>query len=236
LVPWRTEVALGRAVENEVMRALTGGKASACALDPTGNGHQALQHLVGKLTAQAVLPGPVDVKVIDSAMQNAFALPGGKIFLMRGLIEKAKDADEVAGVLAHEFGHMVHRDAMRGIIHAGGISFLVGTLLGDFSGAGALVITSKFLLGSRYSRENEAQADAFAVEVMTKAGGDVKALASFLRRVAKQPGERQLELLLTHPVTDDRIAEIERQAPLRPPVSLLNEQEWTALQLICKNG
>jgi beta-barrel assembly-enhancing protease len=98
------------------------------------------------------------------------------------------------------------------------------------------VIASKFLLGSRYSRENETQADAFAVEIMTKAGGDVKALASFLRRVAKQPGERQFELLLTHPVTDDRIAEIERRAPLHPPSKLLSDQEWMALQLICKNG
>ncbi len=98
-------------------------------------------------------------------------------------------------MLAHEMGHVANRDAMRGIIHAGGISFLIGTLLGDFTGAGALVIASRYLLTSRHSRSVESQADLFAIDVMSKAGGDVRALGRFLGRVAATPGERQLELL-----------------------------------------
>jgi Zn-dependent protease with chaperone function len=231
LVPWRTEVALGRAVEGEVLRSLTGGSARFC--DAKGAGKEALDKMVGALTAHAVLPGALNVRLVDTPMQNAFALPGGTIFLLRGLIEKAESADEVAGVLAHEMGHVAHRDAMRGVIHAGGISFLVGTLLGDFTGAGAIIIASKFLLGNRYSRENETQADAFAVDVMTKAGGDVKALGRFLQRVAKMPGERQIELILSHPVTDDRVAEIERQAPLGETRPILSATEWQALKSLC---
>ena len=169
-------------------------------------------------------------------MQNAFTLPGGRIVFMRALIEQAQSPDEVAGVLAHEMGHVAHRDAMRAVIHAGGISFLVGTLLGDFTGAGALVIGSKFLLTSRYSRRNETEADAFAIAVMTKAGGDVGALAQFLRRVARTPGERQLEILLTHPVTDDRVAAIERAAPAGQRRPLLDQAEWSALKAICSRG
>ncbi|MGL4637593.1 MAG: M48 family metallopeptidase [Beijerinckiaceae bacterium] len=232
VVPWRTEVALGRAVEGEVLRSLTGGSAKICAAD--GPGKDALAKMVNTLTSHAVLPGAVNVRVIDTGVQNAFALPGGTIFLLRGLIEKAESVDEVAGVLAHELGHVANRDSMRGVIHAGGISFLVGTLLGDFTGAGAIVIASKFLLGNRYSRENESQADAFAIEVMTKAGGDVKALGRFLQRVAKTPGERQMELLLSHPVTDDRVAEIERQAPRGETRPILSPAEWQALKTICK--
>jgi predicted Zn-dependent protease len=234
LVPWQTEVSLGRAVEGQILQQLSGGEPRFCSADKTTAGAQALQRMVDSLTRQAVLPGPVEVKVVDVAVENAFNLPGGKILLLRGLIERAQGPDEVAGVLAHELGHMAHRDAMRGLIHAGGVSFLVGTLLGDFTGAGALILASKFLLGNRYSRENEAQADDFAIEIMTKAGGDVKALASFLNRVARQPGERQMELLLSHPVTADRVAAIERQAPDGPRQPLLNPAEWAALRTICQ--
>jgi Zn-dependent protease with chaperone function len=232
LVPWQTEVSLGRAVEGQILQQLSGGEPRFCSADKTTPGAQALQRMVDRLTA---LPGPVEIKVVDVAMENAFNLPGGRILLLRGLIEKAQGPDEVAGVLAHELGHMAHRDAMRGLIHAGGVSFLVGTLLGDFTGAGALIIASKFLLGSRYSRENESQADDFAIEIMTKAGGDVKALASFLNRVARAPGERQMELLLSHPVTADRVATIERQAPAGPRQPLLSAAEWAALRTICQS-
>ena len=234
LVPWKTEAALGKAVESEIISQLGGGK--VCGAEGDGPGKRALAAMTERLTRHAVLPGPVEVKVVDSRTQNAFTLPGGRIVFMRALIENAQSPDEVAGVLAHELGHVAHRDAMRAVIHAGGISFLVGTLLGDFTGAGALVIGSKFLLSNRYSRSNESEADSFAIEVMTKAGGDVRQLASFLRRVARSPGERQLELLLTHPVTDDRVAAIERSAPQGPRGPILDDAEWAALKAICTRG
>lgn len=234
LVPWSTEVSIGNAVEGQIIREMSQGAPRICSAKPDSPGSRALKTMVDRLTAHASLPGAIDVKVIDSRVQNAFALPGGKIIFMRGLIEKAQSADEVAGVLAHEMGHVANRDAMRGIIHAGGISFLIGTMLGDFTGAGALVIASRYLLTSRHSRSVESEADTFAIDVMTKAGGDVRALGGFLRRVAETPGERQLEILLTHPVTADRVAEIERRAvpPVRP---ILSSEEWLALKAICRD-
>jgi len=234
LVPWSTEEALGRAVEGEALRQLGAGK--VCGAEGNGPGRQALASLTDKLVLHAALPGPVDVKVVESTMQNAFALPGGRIVLMRALIERAQSPDEVAGVLAHELGHVANRDAMRSVIHAGGVSFLIGTLLGDFTGAGALVIGSQVLLANRYSRRNETDADDFAITVMTKAGGDVRALAAFLRRVARAPGERRMELLLTHPITDDRVAAIESRAPAGPRSPLLDEAQWQALKAICVGG
>jgi Zn-dependent protease with chaperone function len=236
LIPWNTEVALGRAVETEVLRQLPGGGGKICGAEGNGPGKRALRAMTDRLSRHAALPGEIDVKVADSKVENAFTLPGGKIVFMQALIEKAQGPDEVAGVLAHEMGHVANRDAMRGIIHAGGISFLVGTLLGDFTGAGALVIGTKFLLGNRYSRQNETDADSFAIDVMTKAGGDVKALAGFLKRVASQPGERQLELLLSHPVTDDRVAAIESRAPAGRRTPILDDAEWQALKRICQDG
>jgi Zn-dependent protease with chaperone function len=233
MVPWSTEASIGNAVEGQIIREMSQGTPRICSARDGSPGAAALKTMVERLSAHATLPGPLDVKVLDSRVQNAFALPGGKIIFMRGLIERAESADEVAGVLAHEMGHVANRDAMRGMIHAGGVSFLIGTLLGDFTGAGALVIASRYLLTSRHSRDVESQADTFAIDVMTKAGGDVRALGKFLRRVAAQPGERQLELLLTHPVTEDRVAEIERRAS--PPVrSILSREEWLALRAICR--
>jgi predicted Zn-dependent protease len=235
MVPWSTEVSLGNAVEQQILQQLNGGAAArVCTAKADAAGAVALQAMVDRLTRYATLPGKADIKILDMAMENAFTLPGGKILLMRGLIEKAQSPDEVAGVLAHEIGHMVHRDAMRGLIHAGGISFIIGTLLGDFTGAGALIIGSKFLIGNRYSRENESEADRFAIEILSKAGGDVKALGRFLGRVAKQPGERQMELLLSHPVTEDRIAEINKQAPPWQGQTILSADEWSALKAACK--
>jgi predicted Zn-dependent protease len=235
MVPWSTEVTLGNAVEGQILQQIgNGGPPRVCTAKADTEGAKALQTLVERLTRHATLPGKPDIKIVDLAMENAFTLPGGKILLMRGLIEKAQSPDEVAGVLAHELGHMVHRDAMRGLIHTGGVSFLIGTLLGDFTGAGALILGSKFLIGNRYSRENESEADSFAIEVMTKAGGDVRALGRFLSRVARVPGERQMELLLSHPVTEDRIARIEKQAPVGQGQPILNATEWQALRQSCK--
>jgi predicted Zn-dependent protease len=233
LVPWSTETAIGEAVEGQIIREMSQGAPRICSAQADSPGSRALRTMVDRLSAHARLPGPVDVKVIDSKVENAFALPGGRIIFMSALIEKAQSADEVAGVLAHEMGHVANRDAMRGIIHAGGISFVIGSMLGDFTGAGALLVASRYLLTSRHSRSVEAQADGFAIDVMTKAGGDVKALGRFLRRVAEQPGERQMEILQTHPVTADRVAEIDRRAaaPVRP---ILDAQEWLALRRICR--
>jgi predicted Zn-dependent protease len=235
MVPWSTEAAIGRAVEGQVLREMTQGTPRICGGDRDTPGRRALATLVQRLSAHAVLPGPLDVKVVDSEVQNAFALPGGKIVFMSALIERAESADEVAGVLAHEMGHVANRDAMRGIIHAGGISFLIGTLLGDFTGAGALVIATRYLLTSQHSRSVESQADDFAIDVMTKAGGDLRALGRFLQRVAATPGERQLELLLSHPVTADRVAAIERHAGGQPPRPILSTEEWLALRRICRD-
>ncbi|MGL5114686.1 MAG: M48 family metallopeptidase [Beijerinckiaceae bacterium] len=234
LVPWSLEARLGGAVEDQIVQSLAGDKPRVCQADGKGEGAASLRKLMEKLSTHATWPGELTVKVVDSPIQNAFALPGGRIVLLSAFIEKAESADEVAAVLAHELGHVAHRDSMRAMIHAGGVSFLVGTLLGDFTGAGALVIASRTLLTSRYSRDAERQADRFGVELITKAGGDPRALGRFLRRVASFPGERSLEILMSHPVTEDRVAEIEKLSPPGTARSLLSDTEWRALRAICR--
>ncbi|KAH2840384.1 hypothetical protein KXW36_001407, partial [Aspergillus fumigatus] len=66
--------------------------------------------------------------VLATPVPNAFALPGGKVFVLQGLLDKAESPDELAGILAHELGHLKHHDNMRGLIYNGGTSFLIGLL------------------------------------------------------------------------------------------------------------
>ena len=142
------------------------------------------------------------------------------------------DRRSFAGVIAREIGHVAHRDGTRAVLQAGGLSFLFGMLLGDFVGGGAVVVAAKTVLQSSYSREAEAAADAYGAELMNKAHGNARALASMLAKIggATEPG---MKILLDHPETKARIAAINRMAGARPTSPFLDAGEWTALKRIC---
>jgi predicted Zn-dependent protease len=163
---------------------------------------------------------------------NAITLPGGHIFVFKGLLDKAETPDELAGVIAHEVGHAAHRDALRSLVQAAGLSFLFGMVLGDFVGGGAVIIAAKTILQTSYSRQVEAAADAYGVTLMMKMGGDPRALAAILLRIAgtTHPGPK---LLIDHPETRDRVAAIEAMAKPGPRQALLTQSEWRALKSIC---
>ena len=152
------------------------------------------------------------VDVVRRADFNAFALPGGHIYAFQGLIDRAQTPDEVAGVLAHEIGHVAHRDGTRTVLQAAGLSFLFGMMLGDFVGGGAVVIAAKTVVRSSYSRRVEAQADIYSVGLMRKVGGDPRALAAILARVTADKDEG-IKILADHPDTKDRVIAINAIAP-----------------------
>jgi Zn-dependent protease with chaperone function len=172
------------------------------------------------------------VDVVRRKQANAFALPGGHVYVFEGLLAKSQTPDELAGVIAHEIGHVVHRDGTRAVLQSAGLSFLFGMLLGDFVGGGAVVIAAKTVLSSSYSRRAEAAADAYSVQLMQKVAGDPKALAVILSRIAAA-NEEGFELLRDHPDTKDRIAAINKATVEDPPRPLLTGTEWKALKAIC---
>jgi Zn-dependent protease with chaperone function len=171
--------------------------------------------------------------VLDRAEVNAFALPGGYVYVFRGLIDKATAADEVAGVIAHEIGHVAHRDGTRAVLQAAGLSFLFGTLLGDFGGGTAVVFATRTVLQSSYSRDTETAADLYGAELMRRIGGEPRALGTLLVRIAGKPGGIA-NFLLDHPEASERAARIDKLARPDRPVTLLDEAEWQALKTICK--
>jgi predicted Zn-dependent protease len=171
--------------------------------------------------------------VLASHTPNAFALPGGKIFLLDGLIQKADSPDEIAGVLAHELGHVKHRDHLRQLIQTGGTSFLFGLLFGDVSGAGAVIFASRTLLNASYSREAEQNADGFAVDVMHKLGRSPKPMGDLLLRVTGAQTNKSYTILASHPMTEARREAMIKADRPATGAALLTAPQWQALKSMC---
>ena len=238
LIPLSVEQRLGFAVDAQVRAMLDNGhgdKPFECGTaDAEKPGRAALDALIGRLEAAAGLPIPFKTAVVRRRDANAIALPGGHIYVFEGLIAQSRSADEMAGVIAHEIGHVAHRDGTRSLLQAAGLSFMFGMLLGDFTGGGLVVVAAKTVVQSAYSREVESYADLYGVNLMAKAGGDPRALGTILDRIAGniEPGSK---LFRDHPETKARIAAINAMAAglVAPSKPLLSPPEWAALKNIC---
>lgn len=225
MLPYSWEKPLGAAVDRQV-RTIFG---AACT-KPTGTA--ALRKLTDRLQSAARLPIPPEPVVLRSTIANAFALPGGGVYVLSGLLTKAETADELGGVLSHEFGHVAHRDGLRKLIRDGGTSFLLGMMFGDVTGSGAVLMAGRAVLSASYSRGDESRADAFAVTVMHRLGRPTEPLGALLTRMTKGHDEGP-SLLRDHPLTPERatMLQAENQPPSGPP--LLDDGEWQALKHVC---
>jgi hypothetical protein len=236
LVPQGVEIRLGVAADNQARAMLQQGpdnRPLECGTGPgEAAGLAAFNKLMGELQAASGLKVPLRAAVIRRDEANAITLPGGHIYVFKGLVDQARSVDEVAGVIAHELGHVQGRDGMRTILQAAGLSVVFGILLGDFVGGGAVVLAAESLLKSAYSRDKEAAADDYAVRTMLALKGDVRALGRFLGRIAGSSGKGSI--FLDHPATPDRIARIDAIAPPQSGgARLLDAAEWAALKRIC---
>jgi len=238
LIPLRLEHRFGLAMDAHVRALLDNRKSDQpfeCGLaDAEKPGRAAFDRLIGRLQTAAGLPIPLKIAVVRRGEANAIALPGGHIYVFEGLVNRSRTPDELAAVIAHEIGHVAHRDGTRSLLQSAGLSFLFGMLLGDFTGGGVVVIAAKTVVQSAYSREVEAAADQYGVRLMGDIGGDARAFASILDRIAGaiEPG---VKILLNHPQTKDRIAAIMAATSAQPATlqPLLAPAEWSALKRIC---
>ncbi|MGI6037841.1 MAG: M48 family metalloprotease [Limnochordia bacterium] len=156
------------------------------------------------------------VTPLNSSQINAFALPGGFVFVTRGLLNLVEKPEELAGVLGHEVAHISHRHGMNAIIRQLGLVALARLLLGNVEGDTQLVEMlaglSINLLKSGWSREAEFEADSSGVKFSAQAGFDPGGLVSFLQKMKELEGDRRQDLVsswfATHPPTDDRISKL----------------------------
>jgi Zn-dependent protease with chaperone function len=162
---------------------------------------------------------PVNLKEI-----NAFALPGGPMFVQRGMFDAAKEEGEVAGVMAHELSHVLLRHGTANATKAENPWLQLGQIAGQVGGAivggnvGSYIAQgSQFGLGTlllRYSRDFEKQADLLGAQIMAAAGYDPRALAHMFETIAKQAGESggQPQWMSSHPDPGNRTVYITREA------------------------
>lgn len=156
------------------------------------------EELRSKLTSeQAVRLTEPHVTLVADPTVNAFALPGGEVFVLSGLLGRVQDDDMLAGVVAHELGHAVLRHGIRSLARHAAFGVSLAFLLGDADGlVQALVGGAAQLDQLGYSRSMEQEADAFAVELMERAGRSPEGLARFLDGLEQAPVP---ELFSTHP-------------------------------------
>jgi len=167
------------------------------------------------LTAAGPQPYTYRFFVVEDEEINAFAAPAGYVYVHTGTILKARNASELAGVLAHEIGHVVRRHIAENYGRSRSTSVLYRTavlaasLFGGGAGAAAAQlgggIAATAYLNS-FGREAEMEADAFAVEVLPRAGYDPMGLLTFFRTIQAEGGAGVPTFLSSHPATEDRIA------------------------------
>ena len=150
---------------------------------------------------------------------NAFALPGGKVGAYTGIFDVARNQDQLAGVIAHEIGHVISRHHDERITRqagAQGVLGLVGALLGGsgyeglVSQGGGLLAQTGFLLPG--SRTQESEADVVGQRLMAQAGFDPRGAVSLWENMIAAGGSRQPEFLSTHPDPNARIGEMRSRA------------------------
>lgn len=183
--------------------------------------------------AIAGLPTPFTprILVVQSPIENALTLPGGRILLFSGLIDRLEEPDELAGVLAHEVGHMVARDSMKAVITATATGFFAGFVSGDLTGTSVAGSLGVAILQSRFSQGAERDADRFAADAADRLGFDPGGLANMLTRLDTRL--TAFSIFDTHPPSPERVLMLMRRAGHEGPTPIFSSDEWQAIKRLC---
>ncbi|MCH8333859.1 M48 family metalloprotease [Candidatus Sumerlaeota bacterium] len=164
---------------------------------------------------------PTEFFVVHDDEINAFAIPGGNIYVHTGLIYAAQDEAELASVLAHEYGHVVYRHSAQHISRVTGIGMIEQIILGQQAEQGAQMIGDLIAqLGiQNYSRQDELEADSIAVPTLYRAGYDPAAMVTFFEKLRERYGDSAgaVTLFASHPATGDRITRVRATIGALPP-------------------
>ena len=219
LISVKDEIAMGREAQQQVKKTvpvLADSEVTAY-----------IARLGKTLAARAKGPAyPYSFSVANNRDLNAFALPGGPVWIHRGILHAAANESQVAGVLAHEIAHIAQRHAADQItkqLVANGFLGLLGAVLGNDPGGartaqiGASILAGGYLL--KFSRDDERDADRVGLEILRGAGWDPRGMADFMdvlrREQGRDPGAVDV-FLSTHPAPAERAVALRHLAGQHP--------------------
>ena len=225
------EIRLGLESAPEMAREM-GGEVSST--DPRTAEVQRIGALIVAHTDAATSPWKFQFHLLaDTHTINAFALPGGQVFITLGLLDKLQTEAQLAGVLSHEMGHVLERHAAQQMaksqlgqmfIAAAGTAVSDSNHPGRFTDATMVAAVVNHMFQLRYSRHDESEADQWGLKLMTQSGFDPKAMVEVMEILkASGSNEHSPEIFQTHPNPDLRIQQIKAYLTEHPPSSDLSE-------------
>lgn len=235
LLPAEIEARTGRWVTEAIVKIVGPDREHPeTAFCTDAEGRAALDRMVGRLAGRGLFRIGPEVRVVKSGIVNAVTVPGEQVLVFRGLIDDARSANELAGVLAHELAHAELRHPTELAIKRATVAFMIGLLLGDATGTSAIVAVGQALVDSGYSREAETLADARAVQLMRAAGFAAAPMADFFERLAARHDDADtlFRYFASHPGSAER-ARVIRALAGADGGPALTDAEWRALKRIC---
>ena len=231
------EMRLGDTVSDQIMDILQFIGGDDVALCDSPDGLRALDRMVERLGGGAHVP--IRVSVVNHGMVNALAAPGGRILVLRGLIDNAESPEEVAGVLAHEISHVINRDPTREALRSAGTAGILSIVLGDITGGSLITIVAESVLNASYSRDAEAAADEHALKMLAEAGLPSAPFAGFFGRLKSEYGD--MDGIWSHLASHPDLSSREARARAADTIGggkfkpVISDQDWVALQEMCED-
>ncbi len=186
--------------------------------DPAVNAY--IRQMGQRIVSQAAPPFnqlPWNFHVVEDPAINAFAIPGGHVYVNTGLIQNADNASELAGVMAHEISHVLARHSTEQLSRQYGLSAIASAVLGQNPGTLATIAAQIAATGAmaRFSRDAEREADEIGIQAMAQAGYNPMGMATMFEELLEhRQGEpsRVEQFFSTHPLTEDRVRDARSRA------------------------
>jgi beta-barrel assembly-enhancing protease len=214
LISLEEEWQLGQQLSQDIARQVSLNR------DPVVN--QYITQLGQRIVAQTNMANlPWNFYVVNDPSINAFAVPGGHVYIHTGLINAASNSSEVAGVMAHEIAHVLARHSTEQISRQYGLSVLASAVLGQDPGMlqqlAAQIVAGGAL--ARFSRQAEEEADNLGLRAMNQAGYNPNGMVTMFQKLLanrRSAPSRVEQFFSTHPLTEDRIQDTQRQIAALP--------------------
>lgn len=203
------------------------------------DGVKALDKLVRILTTSLENQPQMTAEVIQEKQVNAFAAPGGRIVIFSKLIDSAENPDELAGVIAHEMGHVIKRHPTQTLVRAVGLDLVITMVFGGAGNTSTTASLANEIFQMKYNRNFEREADQVATEILYNSGIDNRGFVNFFVRLqsdGKGVRAKIFSYISSHPDTSERIQSVQKAKSRRNAEPSLTNKEWQALKDICRTA